>query len=66
MGNTDYNETDNFRKGRKNDPIRKFKELKPGTADDKFAGMINDTIWKYNPNSEYNKLNSKDGSKAQD
>ena len=28
-------------------------------GDEKFAGMVNDTVWKYNPNSYYNADNSK-------
>ena len=30
---------------------------------EKFAGMLNDTVWKYNPNSYYNADNDKNGQK---
>jgi hypothetical protein len=34
-------------------------QAKPKKQSEKFAGLINDTIWKYNPNSDYNKQNDK-------
>lgn len=30
---------------------------------EKFAGMVNDLVYKFNPNSEYNKLNNRSDTK---
>lgn len=37
---------------------------KGGQPNQKFAGMINDTVWKYNPNSYYNQ--TADGKKGKE
>lgn len=46
------------------DPLEEEEDLK---SKEKFAGLIpGSTVWKYNPNSEYNKYNDKRPGNAND